>query len=1090
MKAFNKDIVRSIRHSLGRFIALMAIVALGTGFYAGLRMTGPDMNLAADTYYDGTNLMDIRVVSTMGLTQSDVDALKQVEGVEGVMPAYTTDVLGILNDNQYVIRVHSLSLSASYGTQIDDSTIVSSDVNYLNRLELVEGRWPEAANECVIFNDRVMSGPSDIGDVITVDPTVGSVDGTLAVTEFTIVGRVHSPLYVSSTSMGTSTIGSGTVQQFMYVLPSAFDPDLPFVEAYVTVAGAKDLSAQSSEYDDLVQSVVDRIEALAPEREQARYEALQADAQTQVDEARDSYESEKKSTLADLSAAKEKLDSSAAEIETGKTELADALSTLEASEKQLTEGEAAYNEGVTSLETERAAAEAQFEEAQAKLDTSKASVEAAQAKRPEVAAALQQVNASLQNTALSSAQKEELEAQAAQLQQQLNAIDQAQSEYDAGVAELAQKRAAADAQFKEAEEKLAATRAQLDEAKTQLEQGRADYATAKEKLEAGEKEYDSGKATYEEGEQEAQEAFTEAEEELDDAQQKVNDIERPEWLIMDRSKNYGVVSFESDAERIDAIAAVFPFIFFLVAALVALTTMTRMVEEERLLIGTYKALGYSRARIISKYVIYAALAAGLGSVIGIAVLSQVLPWVIMKAYAIVYYVPQIALPLHVGIALLAAGLGIGVTLLATVWAAAASLRATPASLMQPPAPKAGKRILLERITPVWKHLSFSWKVTFRNIFRYKRRLVMTCVGIAGCTALLLTGLGLQNSINDIIDVQYGEIVSYNVVISEKSDATEERLSVADEILDDTARLPVAVRATKVSLVALESDGTEVLTTVVAPADPAAFESLWKMRTRTDHANVNLTNDGVVLSEKLAKKLDVGVGDTATFAEQDDLGNATSVHYQLPVVGIVENYIGDYAFMTQEAYESFFGKAADNLTVFAQVSTSEQEQTALSEALRATGAVDTVAYNQETIDAYKQMLQSVNMVVVVLVVAAAALAFVVLYNLTNINITERAREIATLKVLGFTSREVDAYIFREIMLLTILGALFGLGLGIVLEGFVVVTAEVNQVMFGRTIHALSFVVAFVVTLVFTVVVMLAMKPKLAHIDMVESLKSNE
>ena len=448
------------------------------------------------------------------------------------------------------------------------------------------------------------------------------------------------------------------------------------------------------------------------------------------------------------------------------------------------------------------------------------------------------------------------------------------------------------------------------------------------------------------------------------------------------------------------------------------------------------------------------------------------------------------MPIDWPIALAAAGLGIGITLLATWAAAAATLRETPAALMQPPAPKAGKRILLERVGPLWRRLSFSWKVTFRNIFRYKRRLVMTCVGIAGCTALLLTGLGLQNSINDIIDVQYGELVDYNVVISEKDDAADDEREAAAALLGDTGKLPVAVRATESSMIAQGADGTEAMTTIVAPSDPEAFKELWHFRTREGHDEVGLTDAGAIVTEKLATKLGLSVGDAIAFAEQDDLGNATATTYSVPVTGIIENYIGDYAFMTPETYARTFGEEPDNLTVYARATTDEGERSALSEALRATGAVDTVAFNDEVIDSYKQMLRSVNMVVVVLVVAAAALAFIVLYNLTNINITERAREIATLKVLGFTPREVNAYIFREIVLLAMLGALVGLGLGVVLEGFVVVTAEVDQVMFGRTIHWDSFVIAFVLTMVFTAVVMLVMRPKLAHIDMVESLKSNE
>lgn len=1089
MRAFSKDVVRSIRHSLGRFVALAAIVALGTGFYAGLRMAPPDMNLAADAYYDGTALMDVRVVSTLGLTEEDIEALRAVDGVEAVMGAYSADVLATMNDEQYVMRVHSLSPSAAASVQ-EGSAVASDDSDYLNRLELAEGRWPAAPGECVIFNDKVMSGPSELGDVIVVDASVGEGAGTLARTEFTVVGRAHSPLYVSSTAMGTSTIGSGAVEQFMYVMPEDFDPDLPFVEAYLTVAGAADLPANSIAYDDRVSAVVGAVEAIAPEREQARVAGLQAEAQADLDEARAEFEEEKARAQTELGDARAELDAAKAELDDGQRQLDSAASALAASEKKISDGEKRYAQGTEALAKRRADAEAQFAEAQAAVEANEANLAEANAALPTLEASVAQVEAALAAPELPDEQRAQLEAQKAELEKSIADIAAAAAALDEAKAQLAAQRTAADEQMAAAQKQLDQGKLDVEEGTARLQEGRAEYEQAKADLEAGRATYEQGVADYDVAAAEANEKLDEAERELADAQQKIDDIEPPDWLVMDRSKNFGLVSFENDAARVDAIASFFPLIFFLVAALVALTTMTRMVEEERMLIGTFKALGYSRGRITSKYLIYAALAAGLGSIVGIGALSQLLPWVVMEAYSIVYYVPSGPLIVDWPIALAAAGIGVGITLAATWAAAAATLRETPAALMQPPAPKAGKRILLERVGPLWRRLSFSWKVTFRNIFRYKRRLVMTCVGIAGCTALLLTGLGLQNSINDIIDVQYGEIVDHNVVITEKEDASDADREAARVLLDDEGRLPVAVRATEASLIAVGANGTEAMTTIVAPDDPLAFQGLWHFRAREGHETRDLTDDGAVITEKLATKLGVAAGDEITFAEQDDLGNATAVTYTVPVAAVVENYIGDYAFVTPAVFERTFGEEPANLTVYARATNDAAERAALSEALRATGAVDTVAFNDEVIDSYRQMLKSVNMIVVVLVVAAAALAFIVLYNLTNINITERAREIATLKVLGFTPREVNAYIFREIVLLTILGALVGLGLGVVLEGFVVVTAEVDQVMFGRTIHAVSFAVAFALTMVFTAVVMVAMRPKLAKIDMVESLKSNE
>ena len=574
MKAFNKDIVRSIRHSLGRFVAIAAIVALGCGFYAGLRMTAPDMKLAADAYYDGTDLMDIRVVSTLGLTDEDIEALRDVPGVSGVEAAYSADVLATLNDEQYVMRVHSLSPSAATAVKTGAGAISSDDANYLNRLDLVEGRWPTSANECVIFNDRVMSGPSSLGDTVTVDPSVGNVQDTLAETEFTVVGRVHSPLYVSSTSMGTSTIGSGTIEQVMYVLPEAFDADMPYVEAYVSVEGAAELPADSDAYDDRVAGVVAAIEGIAPAREQARVDGLKAEAQADLDEARAEYEKEEARAKTELADARAELDAAKEELDEGQRKLDAAASTLAASEKKIKDGEKEYTQGTESLSKRKADAEAQFAEAEQQVAANEANLAEANAALPTLQDALAQAEAALQVPNLPTEQRAELEATRADLEQKIADIAAAATALEEAKAQLAQERASADAQIAAAQTQLDQAKTSVEEGKKQLEEGKAEYEQAKADLEAGRAEYEQGVADYDTAAAEANEELDKAEQELADAQKEIDDIEPPDWLVMDRTKNFGVVSFASDADRIDAIASFFPFIFFLVAALVALTTLT------------------------------------------------------------------------------------------------------------------------------------------------------------------------------------------------------------------------------------------------------------------------------------------------------------------------------------------------------------------------------------------------------------------------------------------------------------------------------------------------------------------------------------
>jgi putative ABC transport system permease protein len=977
--AFTKDLTRSIAHSLGRFLAIAAIVALGVGFYAGLRMTAPDMKLAADDYYDGTKLMDIRVVSSMGMTKSDKKALQEIDGVESVALAYESDAMGTVNGEQYAIRVHSLPKSAAKSSTQDDIHVSSSDNEYLNRLVLKEGKWPTKKGECVISADTVMNNPTKIGDKITLTESTSGLKDTFKTKTFKIVGYVHSPYYVSSTSLGATSLGSGTLQQFMYVAESNFESDFPYTEAFISVKGASALNSSSAEYDELVASVQKRIEAIAPEREAARTKGLKDEAQEKLDDKKEKLENEKAAAFAKLEKAKAKLDKSKKK--------------LEASSKRLEKSKKQYKKGKQQLD-------------------------------------------------------------------QLEAL----GPYAPA-------------------ETVATLKAQLAAAKSRIKQGQ-------KKLRAGKKQYKSGLASYKESYAQAQDEFDKAQDKIDKAQAKIDDIEDTEWYVMDRSKNYGAESYEADAARMDNIASVFPFIFFLVAALVALTTMTRMVEEERQLIGTFKALGYSRARITSKYIIYAALAGVAGSIVGILALGKILPFVIHKAYSIIYFVPLGSLPIDLKISFAAAGLGVGVTLLATIAAAYAALRERPATLMLPKTPKAGKRILLERIKPLWRKLSFSNKVTCRNMFRYKKRLFMTIIGIAGCTALLLTGLGLNDSINDIIDNQFGPILKYNVTVSADDDISKDDKAELENLLSNKKFVQGYTWAASESMLVSPQDSSDVSVEVIIPKNEDEMKNFIHLQTRKSKEEISLDNSGVVIVEKLANVLNVQVGDTIRLYEQDDIGNITNTYYDFKISGICENYVSNYVYMSKAVYKSVFGKKPAYTKAYASMSEDENIRAEFSNEARAIDDVKTVHFNDETIDAYRSMLKSVGMVVAVLVVAAALLAFIVLYNLTNINITERKREIATLKVLGFLPGEVNGYIYREIAILSIIGALIGLVLGVFLESFVVVTTEVDQVMFGRLIHFPSFVISFALTLVFTNFVLFVMRHKLSSVDMVESLKSVE
>ena len=1158
--AFGKDLRRSITHSWGRFLAIAIIAALGAGFYAGLRMTGPDMRLAGDEYYDGTSLADVRVVSTIGFDEAQIDALRDVEGVSAVMPAREADAISELDGVQYTLCFQSLDVDAAQASTCDDGfTVQSSDGSYLNRPVLKSGTWPTKSDECLLSSDTVWQTDVHIGDKVCLIEGTQDLDDSFAEREFTVVGFVNSSYYTCSTNVGSTSLGSGRLTSFVFVPDSAFADDYPITEAFIAVDGARDLPWASDAYQAKVDEVANRIDAIADDLKASRIEGLQADAQATLDEKRAEYEQKKADALAQLDDGQATLDDSKAQLDSAAAELESAKTTIAQSESQLASGRAQYESGVAELADQRSQAQAALAQAQASIDEGWAQYHTAMQTREmlsnklgeaqkgldevndglaQVAARIEQAQRAIdelqaqidalnpadptheetkakkaaleQQLAQAKAALSQLQQQQAQLESQKTEIEAGIVQLQAGIAQIDTETAGVPEQLAAGEQELAAQKAaanqgfasgqaSLDAAAAQLAQGQAQLDEGRAQLKSGQAEYTDGLSQWENGAAEladkraqAEAEFADAEAQLADAQAEVDDIATMDADVyaLDLKKNIGAESFRSDAGRIDQIAQVFPLLFFLVAALVSLTTMTRMVDEERVLIGTFKALGYSNGRIASKYLVYAMVASGVGSIVGIVLLSQFLPWFIMNAYAIIYVVPCRPTPIDPALFLLAAGLSVGITVAATLFAAMATLREKPAALMLPRAPKAGKRILLERIRPLWSRMSFSWKVTARNLFRYKRRFFMAIIGIAGCTGLLLTGLGLQNAINDIIDKQYGELYHYNAIVRMDSDVADAEKNAVAKRVEADSEGPKAWVLTENKIVRTPgaSDDIDQRVELNVPQDTQEFGNFNTLRTRVSHKPLAIDDEGVLISEKLATKLGVSVGDSIAIYDEDAIGNAMGEGREVRVSGIMENYVAQYVLMSPALYESTMGEAPSYATLLANVAEGDDVREVFSDDVLAMDGVKTVTYNDETINSYRSMLKSVDSVVVVLVVAAALLAFVVLYNLTNINITERVREIATLKVLGFTPHEVNAYIYRETMLLSLIGAFVGLFLGIAMEGYVVITAEVDQVMFGREIHALSFVIAFALTMLFSVIVTLAMKFKLKKIDMVESLKS--
>ena len=1086
-RAYRKVILREVRYTLSRFLAIFAIVALGVGFLAGLLACTPDMRLTVDQYYDDAAIMDVRLLSTLGLSEEDIAAIRATDGVRAVMPAYSADVLvNALESSDVVARVHSLPLA--------------QDDGYLNRVELVSGRLPEAPGECVVLQTKTLEGIA-VGDTIPLAADNEDLTDVLAVDGFTVVGLVHTPYYMSIESE-SSTIGAGSVELTLYTGEDSFAYPA-YTEAFVLVEGAAALTAFSDEYDAAVDTVQDRLETLGETQAQARYDEIRQEAEDKLAEGQQEYDDAKAKADQELANAQQKLEDGRQALEEGEQELArsreeaaDGKAKLEQAKQELADGrqeladqEAAYASTLAEKEQELADGQAQYDEGKAQLDAAKQELDAAKAAIDQAEETLAYLE-SIGQTEAAAAIEAELAEKKPAYEQGLAAYNTNAAKLDATAAALQQGREELDAAKQTAEAEFAAAREKLDAAAAEIAANEQTLADADEQIAAGEKELAAsrqeladGQAEYEQAKAEADEKLAEGLAEIEDARQQIEEIAEPAWYVLDRNTNVSYASFDSNVSKVEAIARVFPIFFFLVAALVVLTTMTRMVEEERTQIGTLKALGYTRGAIAFKYLLYAGVASVLGSVCGLLVGFKVFPTVIWNAYGIMYTAPPIIAKFHVSYALVSSLAMIFCAVMATLAACIGSLKETPARLMLPRAPKAGKRVFLERITPLWSRMKFTHKVTARNLIRYKKRFFMTVIGIAGCTALLLTGFGLRDSIGDIVDKQFGELYKYNLVVSlQDGDSLEKDAALAAQV-EDTAQIE-ATLLTAQETGDLTANGKTTSATLVVPREGDRLADFVVLRERRSQDPVSFAQDSVLLTEKQASTLGVKAGDTI------EVTNADGKTATFTLGGVIENYVQGTVYMPPALYADAFGEPTYTILLGRTGDATQEERDALSTALLTSDEVQSVSFTNDIQKTFADMVNNIDYIVVVLIVSAAALAFVVLYNLTNINITERQKELATIKVLGFYDREVSAYIYRETAILTLIGAAVGLVLGIFLHAFVVRTAEVDMVMFGREIKWLSYVLSAALTLFFSFLVNLVMARKIRKIDMVESMKAGE
>ena len=1201
-----KTTVREIKGSLGRYMAILSIVMLGVGLFAGLKATTPAMIATENTYLAEQNFFDFRLLSTIGFAEEDIEELAALEEAADVEGTISVDAICAFGDgNESVYKIHAVPET-------------------INRVVVTAGRMPESADECVL--DAALYGEEMLGAQITV--TDSNDEDTLEMfgnRTFTAVGIVRSPYYINF-ERGTTSIGTGRISAFLYVPKEAFDCDY-LTEIYVTTKQKYDV--YTDEYEDYIDSLQDAMEEKTEALAQQRYEELIAEAQEKIDDAQAELDDKKAEAEEELNDALQKIEDGEQELLDGEQEIADGAQKITDGTKEIAEHEQEILDGeqeiidgeqeildkeleIQDAETELATHEWEIFENEIKLANGKdelaqaketlqekeallleqeAAVLAQEAELAEQEAELSaQVDAlTIQETELST-QRDALAAQDAELagqeaylnmkkaeleqnpgaplyDEQMGQIEAALSQVlagreevqagisqiDAGLGEiqagkaqlqeaLAQIRAgleqidAGKAAFQEgkeqigiakdeiayqekvlleAEEELATAKTEITNARTELEDGKAQLADAKIELEEGKAELEDGKAElakakadladaqteleegradlkegkteladarteYDDAKAEFEEEVADAQRKIDDARAELADIEAPDTYVLTRNTNVGYACYESDSNIVAAIANVFPIFFFLVAALICMTTMNRMVEEQRTQIGVLKALGYGNTAIMGKFLFYAGSAAALGAVIGLAGGTWLFPRVIWIGYGIMYSMGEIEYYFDFWVAVFSLAAALFCSMGAAYFSCRYELYSVPANLIRPKAPKSGKRIFLEKVTFIWSRMKFLHKVSVRNLFRYKKRFFMMILGISGCTALLVTGYGVKDSVTNIADMQYDEIQIFDIGITFSEGVQGEDIDAMTELLGGKLEQTACHYEESVDL---DFGGRTKSVYLMIPADVEKIGTFLNLHTQSGEPIPYPAEGEAVLTAKMAENMGIKEGDKVTLRDSDM--NSLTV----TVSALCENFVYNYIYINKGTYAGQLGAEPEYKSAYAVV----KEGVDIHEAAAVISDMDNVlavSVTQDMRDRIKTMMESMDYIVALIIICAGSLAFIVLYNLTNINITERIREIATIKVLGFYAKETADYVFRENLVLTGMGAVVGLALGKWLHWFVMYNINIDMISFKTLIEPVSYLWSFVLTFVFAMLVNGLMFFKLEKINMAESLKSIE
>lgn len=1057
MKTLFKESVVSVKKNFKRFLSILLIVLLGVGFFAGIKATSPDMKNTIDKYYRNTNFMDFNLISTGGIKDNDLEKLKG-SGYD-IQGNYEFDAI-VKGETEEVIK------------------ILSYDKNdKINKVVLLDGRLPSKKNECLIEQSEYTKSHK-IGDKITVE------DDNLREKTLDIVGIIKSPIF-TSLERGTTKLLSGKVNFFMYVPKDNFNIDY-YTSAYVKLNN--NLSTFSTEYEDIIVKKAKEFEKLTESISEVRYNEEIEKANKEIKDSEDKLNDEKEKYNKEIEKAEEKINNAKKEYNNGlkkfnynkekaysellKNEeaLKDARKRLEKereklnkSKKEYQQHEKEYQTTLKTLNQSIKEIDAGLEEIDTNLDTlynTKATLEQLISNNIEVTKnrmLLEDVN---NNIKMLTDKKEKLISKRKEVSKAIDKINNAKKMLEDAddLLTLKEKELSKnEATFKQTKK---ATINSLNQAKRKLDDAYKKIVSNSKKIEISKKE--------------AKAKFEDAEIQIKNAKRKVEDLKKPTWYILDRNSNPGFYQYDQDTERIKNVGKLFPLVFFVVAILICLTSMTRMVEEERGQIGTLKALGYDNVQIASKYVIYALLATIIGSIIGVLIGFRILPSIIFNMYSMMYNVGKIIIEFNWYYALTGTLIAIFCTVAATLFACYRELKESPAALMRPKSPKAGKRVLLERIKFIWNRLSFTRKVTVRNVFRYKKRFLMTIVGIAGCTGLIIAGFGLRDGITSIVSGQYEKVFNYQIEVTFKPDVTLNEKNNEVERIKRIDKINDVLIANKESVEIKNKNTNQSIQLIVPFSSPDGFIFL---KNRTSGEEYKLNNN-IVVSEKLSKLLNLKKG--------DKLRLKTDKEYIATIGGITENYFLHYIYMDKKLYDSSYYNTlfikTDNLT--------DEEEKVLATEIKKNDTISNISFTSSTRNVFDSTMKNFGLVAIVLIVSAGLLAFVVLYNLANVNISERIRELATIKVLGFYDREVYNYVGRETTILTGIGMFFGILIGKALTVFILKTCELDQIMFGTTIKIQSYIYSLLLTVVFTLLVNITTYFALKKVDMIESLKSIE